>query len=63
MTGTPEVGNFSPALLAEGKMEFWRYPIHLNETQCNALAEQNRFSQVLRYHSQDFTSTDKITID
>ncbi|MCO7110534.1 hypothetical protein NIA69_17330 [Gemmiger formicilis] len=43
MTGTPDAGSFSSALLAEKKMEFWRYPVHLNETQCRVLAEKTIF--------------------
>ena len=62
MTGTPDAESFSSALLAEKKMEFWRYPVHLNETQCRALAEKNDFSQVLRYHSPNFASPRRITI-
>ena len=62
MTGTPDAGSLSSALLAEKKMEFWRYPVHLNETQCRALSEKNDFSQVLRYHSPNFASPRRITI-
>ena len=62
MTGTPDAGSFSSALLAEKKMEFWRYPVHLNETQCRVLAEKNNFSQVLRYHSPNFASPHRITM-
>ncbi len=56
MTGTPDAGSFSSELLAAGKMEFWRYPVHLNEAQCQALADQNYFTQIVRYHSPDFAS-------
>lgn len=56
MTGTPDTGSFSAELLATGQMVFWRYPVHLNETQCAALAAQNRFAQLVRYHSPDFPS-------
>lgn len=56
MTGTPDAGSFSSELLANGQMEFWRYPVHLNETQCAALAVQNYFAQIVRYHSPDFPS-------
>ena len=62
MTGTPDAGSFSSALLAEKKMEFWRHPVHLNETQCSALAGKNHFSQLLRYHSPDFASPGSIII-
>lgn len=62
MTGTPDAGSFSSELLTEGKMEFWRYPVHLNETQCDTLIEENHFTKVLRYHSPDFGSPGKITI-
>lgn len=56
MTGTPDAGSFSSELLARGQMEFWRYPVHLNETQCAALAVHNYFAQIVRYHSPDFPS-------
>lgn len=62
MTGTPDAGSFSSELLAERKMEFRRYPVHLNETQCHALEEQNCFLQVLHYHSPEFASPGKIII-
>ena len=57
-----EKGWHFQCLLAEKKMEFWRYPVHLNETQCRVLAEKNNFSQVLRYHSPNFASPHRITM-
>ena len=55
MTGRVEEGTFSAQLLAEGKMEMIRYPVHLNHPQYEALKRANRFSQTVAYHSPQFT--------
>lgn len=54
MTGTVELGTFSAALLALGKMELVRYPVHQNLEQYEALIRANRFGQVIPYHTPDF---------
>ena len=54
MTGTLE------NLFHQGKMELLRYPVHLNYAQFQRLAEQNRFSAVIPYHSKAFTAEREI---
>ena len=54
MTGTVEPGTFSAALLALGKMELLRYPVHQNLSQYEELIRKNRFGQVIPYHTPDF---------
>lgn len=55
MTGTVEPGTFSAELLEQGSMEMLRYPVHLSYSQYQQLISQNFFSQVVPYHSSDFT--------
>lgn len=56
MTGTVEQGTFSAELLEQGSMEMIRYPVHLGCSQYQQLISQNDFSQVVPYHSPDFTT-------
>lgn len=53
MTGTPDAGGLSAEMLADGKMIFLRYPVHLDLTQCHRLAAQNQFDRVIPYHSPE----------
>ena len=53
MTGTPDVGSLSAEMLADGKMTFLRYPVHLDLNQCRKLAEKNQFDRVVPYHSPE----------
>lgn len=53
MTGTAEKGSYSARLLERGKMEFLRYPVHLNEAQYQALKARNQFKQTIPYHSPE----------
>lgn len=54
MTGTVEPGTFSAALLALGKMEMQRYPVHQNLSQYEELIQKNQFGQVIPYHTPEF---------
>lgn len=62
MTGTPEKGSYSEALLRAGKMELLRYPVHQNETEYRALLRENRFSRAIPYHTPDFSAKREILI-
>ena len=55
MTGTPEHGSYSEALLQAQKMDYLRYPVHQNIAQYRALLRENRFSQAIPYHTPDFS--------
>ena len=55
MTGTLEKGSYSERLLAQGKMEQLRYPVHLNYEQFEALKGENRFTWTVPYHTRDFS--------
>lgn len=55
MTGTVEKGSYSERLLEQGKMELFRYPVHLNELQFRELAAKNCFSCTVAYHTPDFS--------
>lgn len=55
MTGTVEKDSYSEMLLNRGLMELLRYPVHLNYGQCCKLTSNNRFKNVIPYHSVDFT--------
>ena len=50
-----EKGWHFQCLLAEKKMEFWRYPVHLNHAQFERLKGKNDFQQAVPYHSEEFT--------
>lgn len=54
MTGTPEADGYSARLLAEGRMELLRYPVHLGCPQFKALERENKFARTIPYHSADF---------
>lgn len=54
MTGTIEEGTMSSKLLAEGKMEMMRFPVHLNYPQFKKVAMENAFQQIILYHSKEF---------
>lgn len=62
MTGTVEEGTLSARLLAEGKMEMLRYPVHLNHVQYEKLVKENAFSKTVAYHSPDFTCDSIISL-
>lgn len=62
MTGTVEEGTFSAHLLASGKMEMLRYPVHLNHRQFKQLVSENCFSRIAAYHSPDFTCDSEIIL-
>ena len=62
MTGTPEHGSCSEALLQAGKMEYLRYPVHQNETEYRKLLRENRFSRAIAYHTPDFSAKPEILI-
>ena len=62
MTGTPERGSYSEALLKAGSMELLRYPVHQNETEYRALLRQNRFSRAIPYHTPDFSAKREIQL-
>ena len=53
MTGTPDAGSLSAEMLADRKMNFLRYPVHLDLNQCHKLAEKNQFDRVVPYHSPE----------
>ena len=53
MTGTPDAGSLSAEMLADRKMNFLRYPVHLDLNQCHKLAAQNQFDRVVPYHSPE----------
>lgn len=54
MTGTPEKGSLSAQLLADGRMTFARYPVHLNRQKCQELILRNQIGRTVLYHSPDF---------
>ena len=60
MTGTPEKGSYSEALLQAGNMEYLRYPIHQNETEYRRLLRENHFSRPIPYHTPDFSAKREI---
>lgn len=62
MTGTPEHGSYSEALLQAGKMELLRYPVHQNETEYRTLLRENHFSRAIPYHTPDFSAKREILI-
>ena len=62
MTGTPERGSYSEALLRAGKMELLRYPVHQNETEYRRLLRENHFSRAIPYHTPDFSAKREILI-
>ena len=62
MTGTPEAGSYSEALLQAGKMEYLRYPIHQNETEYRRLLRENYFSRAIPYHTPDFSAKPEILL-
>lgn len=62
MTGTPEKGSYSEALLQAGKMEYLRYPVHQNETEYRRLLRENHFSRAIAYHTPDFSAKREILI-
>ncbi len=62
ITGTPERGFYSEALLRAGKAELLRYPVHQNETEYHGLLRQNRFSRAVPYHTPDFSAKMEIRI-
>lgn len=45
MTGTPEAGSYSNALLQNGSMELLCDPVHQNEAEYHALLHKIRFSE------------------
>ena len=63
MTGTPERGSYSEALLQSGKMEYLRYPVHQNEAEYRALLRENHFSRAIAYHTPDFSVKREIIIE
>lgn len=62
MTGTPEKGAYSEALLQAGNMEYLRYPVHQNETAYRKLLRENHFSRAIPYHTPDFSAKREILI-
>lgn len=62
MTGTPEKGSYSEALLQAGNMELLRYPVHQNEAEYRALLRENRFSRAIPYHTPDFSAKTEILL-
>ena len=62
MTGTPERGSYSEALLQAGSMELLRYPVHQNETEYRTLLRENRFSRAIPYHTPDFSAKTEIIL-
>ena len=62
MTGTPERGSYSDALLQAGSMEYLRYPVHQNETEYRRLLRENHFSRAIPYHTPDFSAKTEIII-
>lgn len=62
MTGTPEHGSYSEALLRDGRMELLRYPVHQNETEYRALLRENHFLRAIPYHTPDFSAKTEILI-
>ena len=62
MTGTPDAGSLSEALLKSGKMTFLRYPVHLDAVQYRALVQQNQFEKVIPYHSPEFSCEQRVTV-
>ena len=60
MTGTPEKGSYSEALLQAGKMEYLRYPVHQNETEYRRLLHENHFFRAIPYHTPDFSAKREI---
>lgn len=61
MTGTPEKGSYSEALLQAGNMEYLRYPVHQNETEYRRLRRENHFSRAIPYHTPDFSAKREIS--
>ena len=62
MTGTPEQGSYSEALLQAGNMEYLRYPVHQNETEYRALLRENQFLRAIPYHTADFSAKREILL-
>ena len=62
MTGTPEHGSYSEALLQAGNMEYLRYPVHQNEAEYRRLLRENHFSRAIPYHTPDFSAKREILI-
>ena len=60
MTGTLEKGSCSERLFRQGKMEFLRYPVHLNHAQFELLVRKNHFSATIPYHSEEFSAKPEI---
>ena len=62
MTGTPEKGSYSEALLRDGKMELLRYPVHQNEMEYRALLRENQFLRAIPYHTAEFSAKTEIVM-
>lgn len=62
MTGTPEAGSCSEALLQKGAMTFLRYPVHQNETEYKALLHKNQIFRAIAYHTPQFSAKPEILI-
>ena len=62
MTGTPEKGSYSEALLQAENMEYLRYPVHQNEAEYRRLLRENHFSRAIPYHTPDFSAKREILI-
>mgnify|MGYP002568674816 CR=1 FL=1 len=60
MTGTPERGSYSEALLKAGSMELLRYPVHQNGAEYRRLLRENHFSRAIPYHTPDFSAKREI---
>ena len=55
MTGSVETRTLSAELIKQGKMQFVRYPVHLNYTQYMNLKEQNCFDRTIPYHTAEIS--------
>ena len=53
LTGTVEKGTYGAKLLKKGKMEFIRYPVHLNYGEYLDVTRENYFKESIPYHSFD----------
>lgn len=51
-------GSYLESLYEKGYLEYLRYPVHQNFTQCNDLKNQNEFKHTIYYHSEDISKPD-----
>lgn len=63
MTGTPEAGSYSNALLQNGSMELLCDPVHQNEAEYRALLHKNQIFRAIPYHTPDFSAKPEIRIE